>query len=422
MSIKDERQKEFVDKFLTLKNRRGTIIAATGMGKSKIALDILEAVHKDYDEIMIVVNADRLRDVTWKQEFLIWKKHDLFKKVNLRNYQTVYKWNPSEVPLEKTFIVYDEIDFAIGTPEYSKVFENYKNHPSLGLTGYCAQAKRESLEKTLPVIVEYPFEQAVEDGVINNIRFHFLKFDLDKNPKGIKVSYKKNGEDKHFYQSENDAYDYADKKFRILQGEYEQALFDLSMGSITQKTFQRVEMSWKMARNNRLKLLYNSIASANYAIKLQEAILNKSPDNKVIVFSKYTEQAEKINKNTYHSKNAPNKNDKMMHDFNEGNIRCLSVCSKIDRGDNIKGLNNLILESYTSSDTVIRQRAGRGSRLDPVETANIYILLPYFMRKGKDGSYSQASTQAVKWATAMLSGYDLSKAKVYDYRSIKSDL
>jgi superfamily II DNA or RNA helicase len=140
------------------------------------------------------------------------------------------------------------------------------------------------------------------------------------------------------------------------------------------------------------------------------------------VFSRYTEQANTINNNTYHSKNSKDENEKIFDLFNSGKIRCMSVCSKIDRGDNIVGLNNIILESYTSSDTIIRQRIGRSNRLDVNDIANIFILLPYFMRKNADGTYTQAATQAVKWADTMLMEYDLSKAKIYDYRSIKSNL
>lgn len=424
MTIKDKKQKEFSDLYLGLSKRRATIISATGTGKSHILILILDKIAKDYEKIYIFVNANRLRDVTWKQEFVKWNRQDLLDKTEIVNYQSAYKWTKETKDLSKCFLVYDEIDFAL-TPEYGKIFYTYSDIDSIGLTGYCTDSKIEELNKLLPIIVNYSFEQAVEDGVVNDVKFIFVKFDLDKDPNAIEVKYKDKvtKQEKVFYQSENSAYDYADETFRIALGKYERAQLDAVLGKISTKELKALEYKKNMAAQNRANLLYNGIASAKIATKLQGALLAKDTNNKVMVFSKYTKQADKINPYTYHSKNSDEVNDSNFAKFNAGEIRSLGCCSKVNRGDNMVGLNHAILESFDSSDTQLTQRRGRGARIELHETAYYYILIPYFMRKNKKTKmYTQAPTQVLTWANNMLQGQDISKIKVWDYRSIKSNL
>lgn|SRR4030042_303540 len=424
MTIKDKKQKESSDLYLSLKKRRATIISATGSGKSRILLLILDKIAKDYEKIYIFVNANRLRDVTWKAEFEKWERQDLLEKTEIVNYQSAYKWTKAINDLSNCFLVYDEIDFAL-TPEYGKIFYTYNGIDSIGLTGYCTESKIDELNQLLPIIVNYTFDEAVADGVINDVKYILVKFDLDKDPNAIEVKYKDKvtKQEKIFRQSENSAYDYADETFRIALGKYERAQSDVVLGKLSEKELKALEFKKNMAANNRAKLLYNGIASAKMAMRLQEALLAKDTNNKVMVFSKYTAQCDKINTYTYHSNNPDDVNETNFNKFNAGEIKALGCCSKVNRGDNIVELNHSILESFDSSDTVVTQRVGRNARLQVHKTAYFYILVPYFMRKNKKTKmYTQVPTQALTWATNMLIGQDINKIKVWDYRSIKSNL
>lgn len=421
--IKDIKQREFADtylyKFLPRLYRR-TIVAATGVGKSKITFLILDEIHKYFDKIIILVNADRLRDFTWKEEFKKWNRQDILAKTELVNYQTAYKWTQDKVDLSKTFLVLDEIDFIIGTDNYSKLFSNYPNVSMLGLTGYCAISKREELNRVCKPIVEYTFSQAVEDGVINDVKFVFVKFDLDKS-KTIEVKYKDKitKQPKSFMQSENDAYDYADKAFIASVIKYEKAEEDYALGIVSAAELKKLEQEKDRKMYARLKLLYYGIASKTVTKKLQEAILKQNTTNKVITFSMRTDRCDSLTEHTCHSKNSKEVNDSNMNKFNSGEIRSLGVCSKIDRGENLIGLNNVILESFTSSDTIISQRRGRQARLTVGEVSTFYILLPYYMKKEKDNTYTLTETQAIKWANNMLAQENTENCKIIDLRTIK---
>jgi superfamily II DNA or RNA helicase len=422
--IKNKKQQEFANLYLSLKKRRAGIISCTGSGKSRIIFLILDKIHQDYEKVYIVVNADRLRDFTWKEEFAKWKREDILAKTELVNYQTTYKWTPKEKDLSNCFIVFDEIDFALGTPEYSKVFYNYKNIDSIGLTGYCTEDKIEEFNKLLPVIVNYTSEQGIKDKVINDVKIILVKFDLDKNPNGIEIKYKdkKTGIPKSFYQSENAAYNYTDKRYRQAAIEYDKGLSDASVGLISTKELNKLEVMRNLAAKARVNILYNCISSVGIVEKLEKYIFSKDPEAKVMVFSKYTKQCDKVSKLTYHTNNSKEVNERNFSNFQEGKIRILGVCSKVDRGENLVGLNNSILESYNSSDTTIVQRIGRTSRLAVEDIANFYILLPYYMKEVQKGDYVQTPTQACTWAKAMLQNFDADDMDIIDFRTIKSDL
>ncbi len=416
---KDELQQKWAQLFIDSKTRRHSEILATGTGKSRMAMLVMEKLNSEFDRFIILVDSTRLRDFNWKDDFKVWDKEHLFDKTDLYTYQAAYKWKPETKDLSKTLIIADEIDFAIGTPKYGNFFRNFTNISILGFTGYVTDSKREELNDILPILIEYSFEQGVKDGILNDVKFIFVKYDLGKNRTDVTVNYKKDGEEKSFTQSENAAYDYATTAFNKAYAKYSAGLVQVSMGMLTRKDFVRLDKIMQAARNKRTKCLYNGVAAKVVAQKLVTAVL-KNPENKVVVFSKYTSQSSKITDYTYHGKNSEKINDKNYADFNNGEIRELGICDKINRGVNMVGLNNIILESFNSSDTIIRQRAGRGARLEVTDTAHIYVMLPYYMKKTKTG-YEQTATQAVTWAENMLKGYDTSQARIIDIRTIKDD-
>jgi hypothetical protein len=443
--IKDIKQRKFADKYIDIFKGsylvgfpcRKTIISATGTGKSRITFLILDEIHKYFDKVAILVNADRLRDFTWKEEFKKWDRQDILAKTELVNYQTAYKWTQDKVDLSKTFLVLDEIDYIVGTDNYSRIFASYPNVSMLGLTGYCSINKREELNRVCPPIVEYTFEQAVADGVINDVKFVFVKFDLDKS-KTIEVKYKDKitKQPKSFMQSENDAYDYADTAFIAAVIKYEEAEADFVLGMCSAEELKKLEKEKERKMYTRLQLLYYGIAAKTVTKKLQEAILKQNPINKVITFSIRTDRCDSLNKYTCHSKNLNEVNDKNLELFNLGEIRSLGLCAKIDRGENLIGLNNCILESFNSSDAIIVQRRGRNARLNVKEVATFYILLPYYMKKVKvkekivlDGVETDEEvevtkfickpTQAVTWANNMLAEENTENCKIIDLRTIK---
>jgi superfamily II DNA or RNA helicase len=425
---KTKKQKEVVDLYKKVNPLRCALVLSTGFGKSKVALDIIDYVKPK--QIIILVNSDILRDENWEAEFKLWGKEKLYKeKVEMVNYQTAYKWKKEEKKLDgSVLVIADEVDFAGGTVEYSKFFTEYPLVRLIGLTGFISNLKRVWFRENLPVLYEYTARNAIDDKVLNKTKYVFIKYDLSRNMKDIKVTYKKGNAEKSFTQSQNNAYDYNEKKVDAITKKRKEINDAYFCGQYTKNDYYRELKSVKylgdMITKTRSDILLNNIASASITKNLIKSLLGDE-NNKVVVFSKRTAQVDAVvgPKYSYHGKMTKVKAAKNFHNFSTGVIRVLGVCDKINRGVNIPGLNLGIFESFYSSDTDASQRLGRLMRLDAGEEATVYMLLPYYMRKEKNETYTCQETAQVGWARNMLknSNINIKDCTVWDYRTVKDD-
>ena len=424
MDVRDEKQSQIVERYFSKNHKQVAIVSATGTGKSFIALKIIERL--DPDKILILVNSTDLRDKNWEDEFRKFGMLDTYNNiVTMQTYQYVYKQKSDLFHLtEKSIVIMDEIDFIADTDKLANTMALYDSHRILGLTGFITEDKKEWFEENLPVIQEYTAHEAQKDKLLNTIHYVFVKYDLSKNPKDIKVEYKKGGELAHFYQSENAAYDYAQSKFASLIAQKEMAKKDYYDDVISDvelvKKIDSLDYQLRYAINNRSNLLLQSIASADLASRLIKHIQDIDKNHKIIVFSKRTSQSEKITTVAYNGKTSKSRAPKIFKAFLSGEIQVLGVCDKLDRGVNVPGLNYAIFESFYGSDTKATQRFGRMLRLQPDEVATVYVLLPYYMAKKDDGTYANKPTQQVTWAAKMLRSTVVNSKEIWDYRNVKT--
>lgn len=422
--MRDQTQQDVVSLYLKTLPLKACGVLSTGFGKSKVAIDIIKAI--DPPRVLILVNSTLLRDYNWKAEFEKWGELDLWKrKVTISTYQTAYKWKPKLYDLEGTFVLADEVDFAADTEELSKFFYSYPNVRVLGLTGFVTDGKREWFKEHMPIFIELTADTAQKMKILNNIHYVFVQFDLSNDPTDIAVEYMRHGKLVQFTQSENNAYDYRNKKAMAIITESLKVQSDFLLGKITAQERRDKEKSYeykiRQATGERNKILLHSKASAEITKKLLNYIAKKSPDSKTIVFSKRTEQSIVIcgEDAVYNGKIPKKKADQNFIDFNSGKLKVLGVCDKVNRGSNIDGLDTAILETYFGSDTKATQRLGRLMRLKPDQVATVYILLPYYMRREKDKTYTLQETQQVKWARNMLRSTNVKSSEVWNYCAVK---
>lgn len=100
MDIRDDIQKQAKEAFLRT-NKKACILMGTGIGKSKVAIDIIEELrdqdpqgrmlHTQVDEVLLLVSSERLRDNDWKENFV--KFGADWSVIVPECYQTAYKWS-----------------------------------------------------------------------------------------------------------------------------------------------------------------------------------------------------------------------------------------------------------------------------------------------------------------------------------------
>ena len=165
-----------------------------------------------------------------------------------------------------------------------------------------------------------------------------------------------------------------------------------------------IKYSWAMSL--RKKILLGLSSSQYIASRLSSSILAKNTSNKLLVFSERVEQAQLISANVIHGKQSKEINDVLMNKFNSGELRGLANCQMLTLGLNLKGVNYCIMESFTSSATQFKQKAGRSNRLPVDEIATVIFIIP-------------KNTQAEVWFKEIESSLDLDDVEVYTISSIE---
>ncbi len=392
-------------------NRKNSLLIGTGVGKSRIAMLIIGRLWKMREltkdsKILLLVDSENLRDVNWKADFEKWGFAWVLDYTTIECYQTVYKWSKTKWDL----VIADEGDFSL-TEEYSKFYKNNEYSMLLMLTGTVDESKELILNTIAPPVMEYSTQDAQKDGILNPTQLVFIEYNLSPNKRDIKVNYKKGGQEKHFYQSENDAYAFADAKVAEIQQKLKVLSSDSAViaGLDDKKVAELKSLTFahRAAISRRRDLLWNGIASKRVTGEVISKIL-ANENSKVITFSMLTAQADKLNEYTFHAKNK--KGNTYLDDLSIGDIRSVGVCKAINRGRNLVGVNNLIMESYDGSPTSFAQRHGRGCRLDANRTMYLFVLLPYYYRKTSDKSsggsgLERVPTQMVTWAKEMMADF-----------------
>lgn len=365
----------------------GYAVISMGVGKSKIIADAINRFMDSYGPelpsdldipILVLVNSTFLRDEELPKEL---KKWNCNHKVKIACYQTAYKWKDKNIGL----LLADELDFAVSeSSKYLKVLKHNQFKYWFGMTGSMIEKKAELFQETLPggPFFTYSLQQAQSDGVLNKTKIILHEVPLtteiyQNTPYGeIKKYIWIQGKIDKYKNLIYEAYDIINNAnsypYDVVM-DAEEAL----------KKAKGLKQYWESNagnKNSRKVMMYSLKSTIDYARNLKEYLLTRDETSKVITFSEFTKDADAISNYTYHGKSP---NNKIITQFNEGEIRELGVCKKVNRGVNFNGLNHAIIQSFSSSVTnALQGYIGRLVRLNPDQTAYLHFLFSSYPHNG----------------------------------------
>ncbi len=345
MSEQEKIQNE-VEKKWEENNFKGTACLATGSGKSKIFINIL---NKTKESWLLVVPTVKLRDRNWKDEFKKWKSTRIYNKyVKTCCYASLLK----EDLTKYKGICFDECH-NITTNNIQNLSSNITNLKILCLTATLPRdfEKQYILFNILKskLIYNLSLTKAIELNIVAPLKIYVHKLNLNTE-KNIEIKYKDKNtkQEKVFYQSEEKYYEYINKK-------------------INDKIKLRKQPT-QFDYLNRTRFVYDSKTKTNYAKNL---LLSLPKDKRILIFSQSINQIEEIISTTYHSKT----DDKYYDLFLKQKINRLGVVSALNEGENIPNLDIGIIIQVNSNPTDMLQRFGRIIRKRDNHEAVIHIIM-----------------------------------------------
>lgn len=357
MTLRDKRQQEFADVWLN-GGRWGILNLCPRFGKIRTTINILKKIKPK--SILIAYPDNKIKE-SWEADF----KEMKYKNENIQytTHLSLHKYQDEEFDI----VIIDEIHLlSEAQMEAAKVLLEH-NPQVLGLTGTMTTWTQRTIldQLDLPVIAEYPIEQAIREGVIVDYEITVVRVPLD----------------------EKRINDYKGKK------RTEKKQFDSYSWVIDQMEVQgRNTMFLRLAR---MRIIQNSIAKMEATRKL----LAKHKEERVLVFCGVTKIADSLGIPSYHSKSDEKQ---VFEDFAAGEgINHMAVVKIGNTGVTYKPLNRVIINYFDSNAENLAQKINRCMAMEydtPDKKAHIYII-------------STNEPVELKWLKKALEFFDKEKIK-----------
>ena len=377
-SSRTSRQIEIVQKFADNKGR-GTLLAATGFGKTYTAIMVILRLLKSRPKakVLVVVPTINLKN-QWNKELT---KHRVVKNCEVIVINTAYK-NKYECDL----LICDELH-SYGAEQFIKVFNTVKYEFIFGLTATIERTDgmHEVLLEYAPVIDEVPIEECHTNGWVSDYLVYNLAVPMLSNEE---AEYKK-----------------ANNQFRY-------AASQIGFGGSQSFNNARRYLNDKDADPHKramAAIYYSSMRKRGDICKNSQAkipvikeLLNRFNDRKALLFSASTKFADDVQEElgdiclSFHSKRTKKEQALILKKFKDGRTkqRVISSVKALNAGFDVPDCSLGIVAAGSSKKLDNIQRTGRIIRYVPGKTAIIINLYA-------------PDTQEVSWLNKRQEGQDV---------------
>lgn len=384
---RDERQEESMRKWLQSKGR-GTIIACTGYGKTKVAIDCFKKVLTKYPHIkaLVVVPTDTLKEQ--------WSKILDLQGLSLNSEVQVIN-TTAKNGYECDLLILDEIH-RCPADTFSQVFTKVKYKLILGLTATLERldGKHSIVEKYCPPVDTITIEVAKMNGWVSD----FTEYQVIITPNDLDL-YK--GYNKEFVSN----FEFFNFDFQLAMSLLGQTGFKNKLAlrdrmcpngskeekSAVLKNINYHSIAFMRALQSRKKFIYNHPQK----IEVAREIIKYRSDKKIITFSANTKMAESVGIGyVYTGKESKKKNRITVEEFSAMQSGVLNSCQLANEGFDCPGLSVGIVMGLDSSPIKSTQRTGRVVRKEGSKYAEMFTLVlentveqEWYKKAHPDGNY-----------------------------------
>lgn len=360
-------REQLLQEALALKGNHWIFELATGSGKSKIALEKVKQISKNRPCNMLIVVPRNVHKQTWKEEIYKW-----WKECNLKVSYTTYVSFPKQYG-NWDFVIFDECHHL--SERCRKALDDFSIGHALLLSATISKGLKVGLYDRFSglKVLKADLRDVIEDGILPDPKVYLMPLRLKndsateiiiQNPKvggtPIQVPWSKRWEYRnvknvpvHIYCTEQQYIHDLNSKIDWWKRRY------------MQTRNEGVKTKWLKLCNERLVWL----SKKKNSIIIQ--ILNKLSEYRTLTFCSDIEQTEILGKNCINSKNEDS--EKILNAFNNGVVSHITSCNMLNEGVNLSNCQIGVYANINSSETIVKQRAGRLLRHPkPV------IVIPYY--------------------------------------------
>lgn len=368
---------------------KGTSIAATGLGKTRIGIMAIESIlnASENNKALVIVPTENLRDNEWLNEFRKWGLAHLLPRVEFMCIQSAYKLSNQKWSI----VVVDEVHTTL-----SYTYRNFYEYNSWEAI-YCLTATppeneeyREYLESFAPILIKTDLRKASKLKLVSKHRVYNL---------GVS-----------FTALEALQYQRVDKLYNQAAANLGGVYNAFANATKWRRSRDRDKAKWAnifyTTMQKRKQICYNAINK----VKLTDEIIKKFSTRKALVFSESIEFAEKLQEAlgdecvTFHSKLSKKERDEALKSFADGRTkkRVISSVKALNAGLNVPECSLGICAAGSSKALDNIQRKGRTLRRTDDDKEAIYINL--YVKGSQELKWVRKRTQKdqnVKWVESL---------------------
>ena len=351
LQIKDQEQRNALNNWAKA-GFIGSIIAGTGFGKSRCGVLAIGKLLQESQRALVLVPTVQLQS-QFAEEFKKWGFENVLAQTTIMCYQSAHKLVGEHFDIT----VCDEVHLGL-SPVYRKFFENNTYTKLLCMTATIPEEDeyKEYLSNLAPVRYHISLDKCVSLGLVSPYTIICIPIELQE-------------EERKEYVKANNIFIHA--KYRLGQFDAFENAKRIMGGAPGDKAAAAMFYNSIKSRKNVVQHALNKIVTA-------QSLLQKHPDDKVLVFSGTNEftdtMAEQLNGESYHSAKGKKERERVLERFKSGENKILCSTKALNQGFDVPDASVGIIAGLDSKALPMIQRVGRLLRLNKSKTGTIYVL------------------------------------------------
>ena len=354
--IKDVEQKKALNSWAS-KGFKGSVIAGTGFGKSRIGVLAIEHALKTGDRALVLVPTVQLQD-QFREEFHKWDVANCLDNVEIICYQSAYKLKNEHYDI----VVCDEVHLGL-SKEYRKFFANNTYDKLLCMTATPPEEYeyREKLQELAPTAYTITLDECVDLGLVSPYSIECVPISLTTKER---ENYKKVNNNFVYWKYRLGQFNAFDEAMRIM-GDKNAHPEDKQAASQFYRTIRERKAIVDFAENK---------------ITTFQVLVANNLDKRILAFSGANDFTDKLVDSVeplamaYHSKKSKKYKDTALASFRDGSINILCSTKALNQGFDVPNANMGIICGITSKSLSMIQRVGRLIRFQEGKIGKIIIL------------------------------------------------